>query len=108
MKKSTKVNFRISLPVSVHKEGKYFIAYTPALDLSTSGKSPEEVKRRFEEIIQIFLEELLAKGTLGEVLLGLGWRRIQKQWAPPQVISQKIENFNIPIDSLKNAPFCAN
>ena len=39
----------LQLPVSVFKEGKHFIAYTPVLDLSTSGKNYEEVKKFVEE-----------------------------------------------------------
>ena len=65
-----KLYFEVSLPVSILKEGKYFIAYTPALDLSTSGKTFAEVKERFGEVVQIFFEELLEKGTLEEVLAG--------------------------------------
>lgn len=66
----------INIPVSILKEGNKFIAYSPALDLSTSGKNYDEVKRRFKEILGIFLEELLKKGTLKEVLLDLGWKKI--------------------------------
>ncbi len=48
----------LKLSVSIIREGKKFIAYTPALDLSTSGRSYEEVKKRFNEIVNIFLKNL--------------------------------------------------
>jgi len=95
--KVRKLHFRVSLPVSILKEGRYFIAYTPALDLSTSGLSFEEVKRRFGEVVQIFFEELLEKGTLDEVLSDLGWQKIKKEWVPPFVVAQESESFRIPL-----------
>ena len=54
--KHPKVKF--SLPVSIIREDKSFIAYTPALDISTVGDSLEEVKQRFEELVEIFFEEM--------------------------------------------------
>ncbi len=85
------------LPVSIFKEGKQFVAYTPALDLSTSGKSYDEVKNRFQEIVGIFFEELVKKGTLEEVLTSLGWQKVKKQWEPPLVVSQGLEKVSLPI-----------
>ena len=89
------VKFNLQLPVSVFKEGKYFVAYTPALDLSTSGKNYEEVKKRFNEVVNIFFDELVKKGTLDEVLENLGWQKVKRQWAPPSLISQESENFQL-------------
>lgn len=94
-----KVNFEVSLPVSVLKEGRYFVAYSPALDLSTSGKTFEEAKRRFGEVVQIFFEELLEKGTLEEVLSTLGWQKIRKEWTPPVVVSYESESFRVPLSA---------
>lgn len=85
------------LPVSIFKEGKQFVAYTPALDLSTSGKSYDEVKNRFQEIVGIFFEELVKKGTLEEVLTSLGLQKVKKQWEPPLVVSQGLEKVSLPI-----------
>lgn len=87
--------FKVNLPVSILREGKKYIAYTPALDLSTSGSSYEEVKKRFTEIVSIFFEELINKGTLQEVLLGLGWQKIQREWKPPIVISQESQPVSV-------------
>jgi len=94
-----KLYFEVSLPVSILKEGKYFVAYTPALDLSTSGKTFAEVKERFSEVVQIFFEELLEKGTLEEVLFGLGWQRSRKEWKPPIVVAHEAESFRVPLSA---------
>ena len=61
-----KINFKI--PVTIFKERNMFVAYTPALDLSTSGKTFAQVKERFAEAINIFFEEIERMGTT-EVIL---------------------------------------
>lgn len=92
-----KTMLEVGLPVSILKEGKKFIAYTPALDLSTSGKSYEEVKARFNEIVNIFFEEIIKKGTLDQALRDLGWKRVQARWTPPLVVSQGLQTVQVPV-----------
>ena len=91
-----KINLEFKLPVSFLREGNKYVAYTPALDLSTSGKSYKEAKKRFEEIVSIFFEELIKEGTIDEVLQDLGWKKMQKQWNPPVVISQEFQKIQVP------------
>ncbi len=88
---------RISLPVSVFREDNTFIAYTPALDLSTSGKSFQIVMKRFEEVVKIFFEELTEAGTLDEVLKNYGWKKVKREWQPPVLIAQESANIQIPL-----------
>jgi len=87
----------INLPVSVFKEGKDYIAFTPALDLSTSASTYEKAKERFNEAVSIFVEETTKQGTLGENLKNLGWKKVQKKWTPPITISQNVESFKVPV-----------
>ncbi len=94
-----KAFLEVSLPVSITKEGKHFIAYTPALDLSTSADSVGEVKKRFDEVVQIFFEELIEKGTLDDVLKELGWTKTDKKWSPPVVVENDFEKVKIPISA---------
>jgi predicted RNase H-like HicB family nuclease len=94
-----KIDLKLSLPVSFLREGDCFIAYSPALDLSTSADSFEKAKKRFTEAVEIFFEELLEKGTLNEVLAELGWQKVKKQWMPPVVVAQESVKFDIS-DSL--------
>lgn len=91
-----KVNFEVQLPVTIFREDKYFIAYTPALDLSTSAESFEEVKKRFTEVVRIFIDELSEKGTVDKVLSELGWRKVQRQWVPPTLIAHESTSVKIP------------
>lgn len=91
-----KVDFQFTLPVSILKEGDSFIAFTPALDLSTVGDSFEQAQVRFEEAVQIFFEEIIEKGTTEEVLSDLGWQKLKEQLVPPQVVSNQTKQFTIP------------
>ncbi|MDP1629448.1 MAG: hypothetical protein Q8L57_02395 [bacterium] len=91
------IKFNLQIPISIFREGKHFIAYTPALDLSTSGKNYEQVKKRFNEVVAIFFEELIKKGTIDEVLENLGWQKVKKQWTPPSLISQESEKIQLSV-----------
>ncbi len=90
------IKLNLQLPISVFKENKQFVAYTPVLDLSTSGNNYKQVKKRFNEVVVIFFEELVKKGTLDEVLESLGWQKVKKQWVPPTLISQESEKIQLP------------
>jgi predicted RNase H-like HicB family nuclease len=81
--------------VSVLKEGKAFIAYSPALNLSTAGKSFDEAIKRFDEAVQIFFEEMEEEKNMDEVLGSLGWQRQKRTWTPPSVIAHDIRLFDI-------------
>ena len=87
----------VNLPVTFLKEGKRFVAYTPALDLSTSGKTYDEVKKRFDEIVNIFIEELVKNNTLDQVLKDMGWREVQKKWQPPVVVSHQTQTVKVAV-----------
>lgn len=79
----------------VLKEGENFIAYSPAVDLSAVGESFEKAQENFKEIISIFFEELVEKGTLEEVLSELGWEKKKKNLTPPVVVSSQMQQFSL-------------
>jgi len=88
-------NFSITLPLTVLREGKKFIAYTPALDLSTSGRTFNQAKKRFEEAVSIFIEECIERGTLQEALRNLGWEKVKTRWEPPKVVAHISEKVHV-------------
>ena len=88
--------FSYNLPVTILKEGDYFVAYSPALDLSSAGKSEPEAKRMFSEAVSVLFEELLEMGTLDKVLNELGWKKIDHVYQPPQVIDQSMMEVKVP------------
>lgn len=90
----------IKLPVQIIKEDGVFVAYTPALDLCTQGDIYQEAEQMLAEMIQIFFEECIERGTLSDVLTECGWTKAprKKAWVPPkrEVIVDKNQSFTIP------------
>lgn len=92
-------HIKTTLSVQFLREGNEFIAYCPALDISTSGSSMEEAQKMFEELLDIFLEETLKMRTLEKVLNECGWKKIGKGgWHPPtrEFISETQQEVSIP------------
>ena len=79
----------INLPIIITKEGQTFVATTPLLDLSSCSDTFEGAKKRFEEILNIFIEELIDRGTLDEVLKENGWQKINQKWTTPTVVGHE-------------------
>lgn len=92
MKKKT---LDISLPVIIFKEGRSYVAYSPALDLSTSASTYEKAQKRFSEAVDIFFEELSRLGTTNKVLGELGWQQIKSDWHPPVVVSNYLQQIKL-------------
>ncbi len=88
---------QIKLTINILKQSGRYVIYSPALDLSTSGRTEKEAKKRFGEASLLFIEELGKAGTLNEVLQELGWRRAQKQWSPPKIISEETVGIRVPV-----------
>ena len=86
----------LTIPVSFLKEGKQFVAYTPALDLSSAGRTLSEAKKNFGEAVQIFLKELTRMGTLEDVLVDLGWEKKDNHLVAPELVAQEMESFKVP------------
>lgn len=88
------------LGVIFFREGKKFIAYSPAIDLSSCGDTFAQAKKRFNEAVNIFFEETVKMGTLEDVFRDCGWQKIfrpQKHWVPPAIIGQTEQEVNFPI-----------
>ena len=84
------MDMKIQLTIEISKQGARYVAYAPALDLSTSGKTEKEARKRFEELVEVFFEELHEAGTLQDVLSELGWRKESKQWKPPKFRTESV------------------
>jgi predicted RNase H-like HicB family nuclease len=55
---------KLSVSYYIVREGKYHVAYCPALELTSYGLTVAEAKRAFSEVLEIFIEETERKGTL--------------------------------------------
>lgn len=72
--------------VIIGKQGDYYVAYCPALELSSYGSTEAKAKRNFEVDLEIFFEETVRRGSLKEILFQLGWKLIQSPlpvYTPP-------------------------
>ncbi|MFQ6063817.1 MAG: type II toxin-antitoxin system HicB family antitoxin [Methanosarcinales archaeon] len=47
----------ISLPVIISKEGKWFVACCPVLDIATQGRNEKEVKENIRDLIEEYMED---------------------------------------------------
>ena len=85
----------LKLTVNFIKERNQVIAYSPALDISTVGKTEAHAKQRFEELARIFLKDIVERNVTDEVLTELGWTkssgRSKPQWIPPAVKSVDLQ-----------------
>jgi hypothetical protein len=88
----------VKLTVNFIKEGKQVIAYAPALDISTVGKTQAHAQERFKELVQIFLKDIAERNVVDQVLTELGWTKgsadNKPRWVPPAVTSVDLQ---IPI-----------
>src|ERR1017187_3821440 len=64
----------VLLNIIIKKEGDYYVAYCPALEVSSYGKTRSEAHKMFNEALEIFIEDTHAKGSFEKVLLQLGWK----------------------------------
>lgn len=48
---------KMPLPVILTKEGRWFVAACPVLDIATQGKTEKEVKANMEELIAEYLKD---------------------------------------------------
>lgn len=48
---------KIPLPVVIAKEGKWFVASCPVLDVATQGKTEEEVKENMKDLINDYFKD---------------------------------------------------
>jgi predicted RNase H-like HicB family nuclease len=83
----------VGVDVLFLKEGDYVVAYAPALELSSYGKTEQSAKKAFGEAMDIFLEETERKGTLERVLLKLGWTLSRNRYDPPRWTAGELLNL---------------
>jgi predicted RNase H-like HicB family nuclease len=86
----------VKILVTFLKEGSSYVAYSPALDFSSCGKTMKAAEKNFAEAVDLFFEELQKKGTLDEVLIGLGWNKVKSKWRSPVPVAQRMTELCVP------------
>lgn len=60
---------KLPLPIMITKEGKWFVASCPILDIATQGRSEKEVKENMYELIMEYLSDPdTSKPSLDELI----------------------------------------
>ena len=92
MKKETFKKAALSVEVQVDvvliKDGKYYVALCPSLNVSSYGKTEKEAKLAFNEALEIFITETDKRGSLEKELLKNGWILQQQpklSYKPPKL-----------------------
>lgn len=89
----TQGKLEVILTVALFKEDKYYVAYCPALELSTYATNMEKVKREFTKELDIFFKETIRKATLERLLLKYGWTLQMKEFRPPSLSVNMLNQF---------------
>ena len=69
-----KLEFNMKLPLNMKKEGIWYIACCPILDIHTQGETKAKAKRNLAEAISLFFLSCFERGVLDEALKECGFR----------------------------------
>jgi predicted RNase H-like HicB family nuclease len=64
-----------------------FVAYVPALDISSCGATDEEARKNIRDAVRGFLAASADMGTLDEILREAGYEREGEQWRAPEFVA---------------------
>lgn len=76
-----------SFTAHIFREGPTFVAYVPALDVSSCGSTDEEARRNIRDAVRGFLAASAGMGTLDEILQEAGYEREGEQWRAPEFVA---------------------
>ena len=86
---------KVELQVIFIQEGKYIVAHAPALDLCAYGENLQEAREEFEQVLEIFMEDIVQNDTIDELLSSSGWEKHDDDWMPPKIIGQLFQEMSI-------------
>jgi predicted RNase H-like HicB family nuclease len=76
----SRMTVKVELPLLLWKEDDQVVAYTPALELSSSGDSEKEAITNFGEAVELFFETAEDRNVLKDLLESLGWTFQANMW----------------------------
>ena len=104
-------SIEVQLGVLIFQEDDSYLAYCPALQLSTYGDSISDAKEAFEDLVKSYVEDCQKMGTLEKDLRAHGWSmKLAAGIAePPKEFDLNIpagmlrksynKSFNVPVHS---------
>jgi hypothetical protein len=88
-----------SFDTHIFKEGDVYVAYVPALDLSSCGDTDEQARHNIRDAVRGFLKTSAEMGALGEILEEAGYRREGDEWRAPEFVSLDRLTMNVAATS---------
>lgn len=76
-----------SFDAHIFKEGETYVAYVPALDVSSCGATDEEARRNIRDAVRGFLAASADLGSLDEILKEAGYEPEGEGWRAPEFVS---------------------
>jgi len=93
------------LAIEVFKEGVWYIARCPALDLATQGRTKAKAMKAMGDATQLFFQELRDMGTLEDVLLENNWKKVPARGSTgPQFIPPRSQHSDLKIKPVALIP----
>lgn len=76
----------------VKREGGWYVAHCPPLDITTQGRTEAEAKQNLIEASELFLISCIERGSLDQALRELGFKEVQAkiQNRPQHAFSMQI------------------
>ena len=90
------IKVEMRLPACTKKEGAWYIASCPPLDVHSQGMSETEALHNLTEALRFFIESCFERGTLEQVLKDSGFALSHDEY--PQ--AQQNHYVNVPISLL--------
>jgi len=81
----------------VKRKGDSYVAYCPALDLTTQGRSSDEAKENLKEACSLFLTSCFERGTFEQALRELGWKVTKGRPSAPRQTEIPHGAFQFPV-----------
>jgi predicted RNase H-like HicB family nuclease len=78
------VQARFDLYGTMKRDGNWYVAYCPPLDIATQGKTAEQARENLVEAATLFLASCLERGTLDQALKELGFIPLGKARSMPR------------------------
>lgn len=92
---------QVEFTSQVLKEGRWYVAYAPELDISSCGGTSERAKKNLLEAVRLFLEEAEKMGTLEQILQEAGYVRRKRKLEAPKLVSLKRVSLPLPLAHAK-------
>jgi predicted RNase H-like HicB family nuclease len=83
----------------VKRQGDWYVAYCPPLDITTQGKTQMEAKENLKEAAYLFMVSCFERGTFEQAMRELGWSVAKGNGSARYMKSAKAPEgaFHLPI-----------